>query len=242
MKKIHFKRFIFSRCFLVSFILLLAAIGVYFWQHEKVNNLNKQVSWLKIQVKNLNNSNANLKQQNSNISDQLNKANQTVTSLSQNNSFNAGAPCQTQQLALVQENDKNHNPGGAAGTIGQLFSYQNVSHTTCTVQGYPGFLALDNKGYVVPNGPVEIGPSYKSVTVFNDPGSKLITLSPSAKSYFVVSWSDVIPAPGQVCIKPSLLESTPPSNSYPLVLVVSWSGDICGYGLSVSALGNLNDF
>ena len=200
------------------------------------------ISKYKRQASNLQTQLSSSNKQNDDLSSKLNKANSTISQLSDNGSFVDGSACQTQQLSLSQEDIQGHNPGGAAGTIGQLFSYQNTSKSSCTIQGYPGFLALDNKGYVIPNGPVATGPNYTHVTAFSNPGSKLITLATNDKAYFVVSWSDVVPAPGQVCIKPTLIESSPPGAELPLILIANGTGQMCSYGISVSALGQLSDF
>jgi hypothetical protein len=217
------KRTVLSVITLVFLVVAIVFGTLYISEKNKASNLKQENSKLASQ-------NSDLQKQSVTLSGKLNEANSTINPLSTSGSFVDGATCQTQQLALSQENDKQHNPGGAAGTVGQLFSYQNISKSACTLQGYPGFLALDNKGYVVPNGPIGTGASSKSITV-----------TPNDKAYFVVSWNHTQPAPNQKCISPSLLESTPPGALTPLVSIGNLV-EICSYNLTISALGSLSDF
>jgi len=213
---------------LITLILICAGgLGIYLWQHHKVTSLNQQLSLLKID-------NANIKNKNSVLTTQLNIANQSIRKLTQTNGFSPGAPCQTQQLALTEE----ESLGPALSHNGELFSYQNISSTSCTLNGYPGFLALDSSGHVLPDGPIKTGSNY----MFNNPGAKLMTLSPNSKAYFAIGWdfSNVISVNSHSgCIKPTLIESTPPGNLYPLLITVNNQQYFCNSELSISALSTL---
>lgn len=215
-----------------SLLLIIAAgTGVYVWQHKKVDGLNQQLL-------NAKGTNSSLKNQNDNLTKQLNTSNQAVYKLTQSSTFTPNASCQSEQLALSQERTL---PGASGGFTGQLFSYQNVSKVSCTVKGYPGFLALASNGDVVPNGPIKTG------SILSDPGSTSITLAPNDKAYFALTWNN--PAAGYgnsippqyYCLTASLVESTPPGNLYPLVIATS-GPQICNDNLTISALAPLSDF
>lgn len=221
----------FTLSYIAIFVLVIGVLGTYFWQHGQVNKLSKQTTSLQGQVTNLTASSSALKSQSLTLSAQLNKANQAITNLSQSNAFISGAVCQTQQLALSEEG----HAQGAAGSTGQTFSYQNTSATSCTVNGYPGFLALDSTGHVMPNGPVQTGGNAP-----NTP--KVITLAPSAKAYFLAFWPHWTGGGVETgCITPSLVESTPPGNLLPLTIATSDLGYMCPTP-SVSALSSQNNF
>ena len=213
-------------------VLLLLCLGVYLWQNQKLNRTNQQLLTKAAQVSTLNTNNMQLKSQTSSLSKQLNTSNQDIAKLTQNGTFVAGSACQTQQLNLSEEKVL----PSSAGTTGELFSYENTSTSSCTVNGYPGFLALASNGTVLPDG------SIQTTAMFNDTGPTSITLSPNSKAYFAVSWGNDVTAPNLVCIKPSLIESVPPGNSYPLIITTTDISQICNEGLSISALASLSSF
>jgi len=201
-----------------------AGIGMYVHQNQQVSDLTNKVNALK-------GDNAAATKKLASLSTQLNNANQALSAKTAQSTFVSGATCQTQQLALAAEKSL----GGAAGSTGELFSYQNISDSTCTVQGYPGFLALDNAGHVMPNGPVDTANAGSATS------PQLLTLAPSAKAYFLAHWPAHDAEGNQTgCITPSLLESTPPTNLLPLTIATSLA-QICGTP-TVSALGQANDF
>lgn len=218
----------------VTVILAVAVIGVYLWQHGRVNDLTQSNKYLTSQLSSLKSNNS---KQTSDLTGQLNKANQTISQLSLTNNFVAGADCQTQQLVLNQEKSY----GGAAGSTAELFSYENISKTPCVVNGYPGFLALDSTGHVMPNGPIQTG------TVISNKGPRPITIQPSDKAYFALLWHfhDAV-GTYNGCIQPTVIESTPPGNLLPLVIATSNLGYMCSGQYvgtpTISALGNQADF
>jgi len=220
-----------SYIFIALILLCAGGLSIYLWQHHKVTNLNQQISKLK-------NTNLSIKQQSSSLTNQLNQADQAIFKLTQSSTFTPNSSCLTGQLALSQETML---PGASGGFTGELFSYQNVSKVSCIVKGFPGFLALNNKGYVIPNGPIKTG------SVLSDSGPSLITLTPNAKVYFALTWNypydgygNSIPAQ-YYCLSASLIESTPPSNLYPLVIATT-GPKICNDNLTISALAPLSDF
>jgi hypothetical protein len=206
-------------------LLIGAGIGVYFWQHNKVDKANQQILVLT-------STSNTLRNRNDTLTKQLNQANLDIGKLTQTNNFVSGTPCQTQQLALSEETGL---PGASGGFRGELFSYQNTSQSTCKLNGYPGFLVLDSTGHVVPNGPISTNgfPTFKTSTVS-------FSLSPNSKAYFGVTWNDprgfysTVP-PQYYCVTSALIMSTPPGNTIPLITSVS-GPDICNDNLAISSL------
>ena len=201
----------------VCFFTIGGAVA-YAWQHAKIGKLNHQVSALNGEV-------GKLTKQNDLLTDKLNTANKVVARLTAGQSFEPGAPCQTQQLALAEEPD---SLGAGAGNRYDLFSYQNTSSSSCTIKGFPGFLALDQTGYVMPNGPVQTNGTPNT-----------LTLGSNDKAYFLLHWT-VVDSPSK-CIDVSLIESTPPGNTYPLILSMN-NFNVCGPFIDVSALGPLSQY
>ncbi len=204
------------------FLIIGGCACVYFWQHNQVVKSAKQIIGLQ-------SSNAVNSKENEKLTSQLNKANQTINNLTQTNSFTSGAACETPQLTLETEG----HTIGAAGNRYQMFSYQNISKSPCTVQGLPGFLALDSSGYVIPDGPIkEYGTGVKH---------NLVTLNPQEKAYFLLHWGATGLYPNEKCINASLIESTPPGNMYPLVISVSIN-EVCSPGIDIGVLGSYTDY
>lgn len=213
--------------YLLAFLVLVAAVvGTYLWQHGKVNDLNKQVAAATSQNKSLDTKNASL-------TSQLNSLKQQKAASAQ---YTPGDPCEIAQLSLALHQDE----GGAAGTGGALFAYQNNSDSSCTLNGYPGFLALDKDGHAMPNGPVQHSP------MPNGGGAKTVTLAPGKDAYFRATWplhTDSGTEDG--CVTPSLILSVPPSNIYPLALAQNFGFTMCtvtGRTVSVTPVGQLTDF
>jgi hypothetical protein len=217
--------------FIITVVLLiLICLGVYILQNHRATNLNHQLTNSKTQIDSLNSSNSVLKTQSTNLSKQLNTANQDIAKLTQNDTFVPGSACQTEQLALSWE----QYLSGPLGGDGGVFSYQNISSTPCTVDGYPGFLALDKTGHVTPDGPISTG--------FNSGADKIapesITLNSNDKAYFVVEWGSMMGGGpnGAVCVIPSLIESTPPGDTIPVIAVLGSGPNICSGAGPISAL------
>jgi cell division protein FtsB len=213
-------------------LLIIVFAGTYILQVRHINKDKQQLSSLNL-------SNENLKEQTSKLSQQLNTANQTVSSLTQNNSFVSDATCQTAQLKLTWEQTLS---GGFAGD-GGVFSYQNISSTACTLDGYPGFLALSNTGQIQPDGPITTKSANLGTKANGPIVPTLITLASSDKAYFVVQWGSEMGANSpSACLVPSLIESTPPGGTIPIIEVLSSGGPtLCGV-VSISALAPLDDF
>ncbi len=221
MKRVNIRK---SLPFVVIVIVAITAITVtYYSQHEQVV---KQIN----QQNTLSKDNTKLTNEKSALTQQLNHANQSINTLTQTSTFVSGKPCQTQQLILSLEG----HAVGAAGNRYQAFSYQNNAKTTCTLQGAPGFLSLDSKGYVIPDGPIS------TAKLGNSEGS-LITISPQEKAYFVLHWPADGVYPNEKCIDTSLIESTPPGNNLPLVISAHLIS-VCSPGIDISYIGTLNDY
>ena len=210
----------YRNLYYLVFILLVVLAGILtsLWQHSKLNNANYQNSQLSIKL-------SGLTSQNKLLTKQVGQLSLTVNALTRTNNFSPGAPCQTQQLALSQEGTGHP----AAGNRYMLWSYKNTSDTTCTVDGYPGFLALDSSGYVMPDGPVK-----------TEESTALLTLNPNDKAYFFLHWGADGETPTEKCITTSLIESTPPGNTYPLITPASF--ELCDAYIGVSALGTLSQY
>jgi hypothetical protein len=214
--------------YVLALIVLAAVIfGTYKWQHGKVADLNKQVATA-------NSQNKSLEAKNSGLTSQLNSLKQQKSSTTK---YTAGAPCQLAQLSLAFHQDE----GGAAGTGGALFAYQNNSNTACTLNGYPGFLALSKDGHVVPNGPVQHSPMPGGGAV------KTVTLASGKDAYFRATWPLNSDGAGSQtgCIQPSLVLSVPPNNIYPLAVAQDFSFTMCNspaQSVSVTPIGQLTDF
>ena len=204
-------------------LIVGAVVGTYSWQHHQVDTFKQQAADAKGSV-------ANLQTTNDKLTKELSQANKTVSSLSQHDTYVSGSPCQTPQLALSYEQ---YLSGGFAAD-GGVFSYQNTSTTACTVDGFPGFIALDSSGHVVPNGPI---PKATGGGIRDTP--TLLTLRPNDKVYFIVGWDNSMMSghydPAN-CFTPSLLESTPPGNAIPIIATTNLGPAICNGPSSVSAL------
>lgn len=190
---------------LLVVFLVACCLGVYFWQHNKLNSNSVKIS-------SLSDANSKLQSANSKLSIELNNANSSIASLAQKGIFTPNATCQTQQLSLAYSS----RSGGLAGA-GGIFTYQNISKSPCTVNGYPGFLAMDSSGHVAPDGPIKTS---------NTPlgGPELISLKPDAKAYFLVGWDSNMMGNSynpKNCLNAALVESTPPGNTMPIIDVTN---------------------
>lgn len=65
--------------FAVLILVLAVGMGVYLWQHSKVNNLNQQLKTQKSMYSKLQSSNSSLQQENKNLSGKLNNTNQSLS-------------------------------------------------------------------------------------------------------------------------------------------------------------------
>jgi hypothetical protein len=50
-------------------------------------------------------------------------------------------PCQFRQLSV-----RRGDASGAMGHIGKIYAFENISSSSCTLSGYPGFVPLNAKG------------------------------------------------------------------------------------------------
>lgn len=213
-------------------IIVLVVIGiVYMLQQRKVNNLNKTNSSLNHKLSILNNKYDQLKEQNMSTLKHLSEANQAISQLYSNNTFVSGQQCQPEQLTLETNGYQSQS---TKNNTYALFSYQNNSSTVCILDGYPGFLALNSSGYVIPDGPV------LDVNYPNNSKPSIVTLNPGSKAYFQVHWSDIQSSPNQKCFTATIIESTPPGDSYPLILTTNYP--VCSNSLNVSEVAPLSTF
>lgn len=101
---------------------------------------------------------------------------------------------------------------GAAGTFEVTIELRNVSTATCTLQGYPGAQLYGSGGAALPTNVVR-GGSYS----FTDFSPALVTLAPSAPSWFNMAYSDV-PTGTTACPAATSMWITPPDATDHLVL------------------------
>ncbi|MGH7234720.1 MAG: DUF4232 domain-containing protein [Candidatus Saccharimonadales bacterium] len=197
-----------SLSYCIITLLIIGLVGTYFWQQSKVTSVQSQLNSTSSKLQT---TQANLDKENSNLTNELNAARKSAQSQSLSNSYTAGSQCQESQIELTDETTLS---GGFAGS-GEIFSFENISNTSCNLSGYPGFLALDSTGNVKPDGPVvdtEITIAGTKVGPHN------ITLDPQAKAYFLASgWVNMM-AEGPA-FNTSIIESTPPGGSLPLEIL-----------------------
>jgi len=119
-------------------------------------------------------------------------------------------PCVAGQLSVQV------GPGsGAAGTVGYVNSFENVSNATCTLYGYPGMQMLDAAGRPIPTEVIR-GSGY-AVTALPE---KVVTLAPGGKASFQLIFADGTGYGTATCPTSSQVEFTPPNLYVPIT--VSW--------------------
>lgn len=162
----HAHKFIFGYVLLIFFAAI--AGGIYTWQHNKVETLNKQTDSLNSQVKNLNKQVSSLKQSN--------------TTLSNTSSQNKVNNCVPSQLKIAST-----NPNGAAGTDSVIVVLTNTSSDSCTLYGYPIIQYKTASNSFVPN----ISEQLQSSMAFANPPPTLITLNHNQSASFGLTFTTV---------------------------------------------------
>jgi hypothetical protein len=115
----------------------------------------------------------------------------------------ANSTCQTSQLSIVQG-----QVGGAMGHVGIAASaFQNISTTTCTLQGYPKLQMIDAAGSAVPTHVIN-GTSYTVVSRPDD----VVVLSPGAQAMFDIGYSSQTGYGNAVCPTSAQVQITPPGS------------------------------
>jgi hypothetical protein len=97
--------------------------------------------------------------------------------------------------------------GAAAGSIGQVVHFTNVSHATCTLDGYPGLQMLGAAGKPIAT-EVHRG---SSVTVQALP-VRLVNLLPGRVASFNLGYSDGTGFGNEKCPTSTRVEITPPND------------------------------
>jgi hypothetical protein len=136
--------------------------------------------------------------------------------------------CLTSELTVKpgQEN-------GAAGSIGQTVHFTNVSHATCTLEGYPGMLMLNAAGKPLAT-EVHRG---ASVTVAPLP-VRLVILEPGHEASFNLGYADATGYGNEKCPTSARVEVTPP-NDYSH-LTIAWMLQPYGGDIPHLVCGEIN--
>jgi hypothetical protein len=102
--------------------------------------------------------------------------------------------------------------GRAMSQDGLFFSYTNLSHKACTIEGYARVQV-----YSKARRPMLTRLAHGGDILLNDPGPRVVTLPSHARAYFGFTW----PSTGQPnvkqtgCIDKTTVSSTPPGGSRP---------------------------
>jgi hypothetical protein len=121
-----------------------------------------------------------------------------------------------------------------------FFRFTNRSARACTLDGYPGLQLLDASGRVI-NLTIGRGPSYQ----INDPGARVVTLTPDSSAYFGFGWSSVNQPNGNTvgCVMVTSAQATPPNATEQLSTTALLSPPVCSHaGGSVTAVALANAF
>lgn len=110
--------------------------------------------------------------------------------------------CLTSQLTV-----KPGSPEGAAGSIGEVVHFENVSRTRCELEGYPGLLMLGANGRPLATD-VHRG---SSVTVASRPVA-LVVLAPAGEASFDIGYADSTGFGNERCPTSTRVEVTPPND------------------------------
>jgi hypothetical protein len=114
----------------------------------------------------------------------------------------AGPRCLVSELSV-----KPGQGGAAAGSIGQVVHFTNVSHVSCTLYGYPGLQMLDAAGKPIAT-EVHRG---SSVTVPSLPVS-VVNLLPGKVASFHLGYPDGTGYGNDKCPTSTRVEITPPND------------------------------
>jgi hypothetical protein len=125
----------------------------------------------------------------------------------------AASICQTSQLTLTYDSSQ-----AAVGNRADQFRFQNISHSMCTLFGYPHIqvLSADYQLSSTQAAQETSGYLYAPVTL------KVVSLAPGAKAYFVVEWAVGACEPNSI---DTLLQVTSPGDSNALTTSASDSPD-----------------
>jgi Protein of unknown function (DUF4232) len=133
-----------------------------------------------------------------------------------------GTTCQTNQLALGRQGDRN-----GLGNFAVLYGLQNTSQQTCTLDGYPGIRLLDTNQQPM----TFIVNQQTSAYLYNMESPQLITLAPGQSGYFVVEWS----AGPASCAGAAYVMVTPPGDQTSLQIADML--EVCTGPVIVSPIG-----
>jgi outer membrane murein-binding lipoprotein Lpp len=194
----------------VAILLLAAAAGVYFWQHQDVDRLNSRVGQLNSKV-------SSLQSQAQTAQQQLAQA---QTSEKKSDSQTAAAPSSClaadMKLSLGQ-------PNGTAGTSYIDAIFTNTSTEACTLQGYPEVTLTDSNNQTLG----------QQATQSSSETAALITVQPKHTAHAAVGFPDPGALSAGACSQAANINVTLPGDSS--VLQTATSQQYCP-GFSVSAI------
>jgi hypothetical protein len=114
----------------------------------------------------------------------------------------------------------------AAGNVGEIFSFTNVSSSECSLRGFPNAQLLDASKH-----PLPIKVHQQTASMMFNMSVQTIVLAPQASAHFIVEWVDEATA-GQTCPTGSYLSVTPPSSAQWMEVAVTIAP--CGEQLTIS--------
>jgi hypothetical protein len=117
------------------------------------------------------------------------------------------------------------------------FGLENVSRTTCRLQGYPAVQFFDSTGHAIKTKIVR-GGGY----IISDPGSVAVALTPNLTGWFGLNWVTENVWAGNLsgCVEPGSIGVTPPGTTRQLRLAIDLQAPPClvdGVGVTALAAG-----
>ncbi|MGO8950688.1 MAG: DUF4232 domain-containing protein [Ktedonobacterales bacterium] len=110
--------------------------------------------------------------------------------------------CQATQLTVAFQSQQS-----GLSNFANIYSLQNISQQTCTLDGYPGVQLLDASQQ-----PVAVTFSQQTTAyLFNSQNPQLVTLAHGASGYFIVEWDAAINGSGN-CPGAAFVLVTPPGD------------------------------
>jgi hypothetical protein len=132
--------------------------------------------------------------------------------------------CQTTHLSLGMQSQQN-----GASNFANVYSLENTSQQTCTLEGYPGVQLL-NAGQQ----PLAIAVSQQtSAYLYNNQQPQLVTLAPATSAYFILEWNAGVNGSGN-CPGAAFVVVTPPGNQ--ANLRIASMVDVCTGSVIVSPI------
>jgi hypothetical protein len=111
------------------------------------------------------------------------------------------SPCQINQLSLRRVSVE-----GGMGHFGAIYVFTNTSSSTCTLDGYPGFVLLDANGRSL----TRINIKLSKHNYFHHTQQQRVSLAPSNRASFMVAYTRINRS-RQNCPSSAKVEITPPN-------------------------------